>query len=185
MEPRLDSSLSNDEKYELLMKLLEEKLEAGDGDKRLYETNYQQWDGIWLGIATMRARLGMDDEETIRMLVERRKDKTNLSHLHNLSAVLLKKGKYAEAEEKAEKVKEWLDGKLGRDSPQALGSRKIIAQAVWKQGRVEEAKGKFKEMEELVVGGMDGTYGVYMEEQEEILRKAIKDLEGETEGCIT
>lgn len=72
-----------------------------------------------------------EEEQTIRMLIDKRKDKTNLSHMHTLSAILLGRGKYAKAEEMEGKVKVWLDGKLGRDSPQALGSRKIIAQAVW------------------------------------------------------
>ena len=42
MEPHLNSSGSNDEKYKLLVKLLKEKLEDGDGEKRLHEANYQK-----------------------------------------------------------------------------------------------------------------------------------------------
>ena len=59
----------------------------------------------------------VDEEETIMMPAERRKDKANCSHFHKLSGIVLKKGKYAEAEEKAEMLKVWLDSKLGRDLP--------------------------------------------------------------------
>jgi len=44
-------------------------------------------------------------EATIRELVDRRKDKSNLSHMHSLSSFLYDRGKYVEAEEMERKVK--------------------------------------------------------------------------------
>jgi hypothetical protein len=142
MESRLDGSLSNDEKHELLLKLLREKLEAEDkaaAPQTLCDVNHKAWDDIQLGIVTMQGQLShlSDQEATVRLLISARTDPTNLSHFYNLSSILLQQKKYAEAEETALPVKDWLDGKLGKESPQALGSRTTIAQAVWKQGRVE------------------------------------------------
>jgi hypothetical protein len=119
-----------------------------------------------------------DKEATVRLLISARTDPTNLSHFYNLSSILLQQKKYAEAEETALPVKDWLDGKLGKESPQALGSRTTIAQAVWKQGRVEEARGLLEEMEAIIEGGSQGTFGVYMDEQREILGRIRRELKG-------
>jgi hypothetical protein len=183
MEPRLDGSLSNDEKHELLLKLLREKLEAEDkaaAPQTLCDVNHKAWDDIQLGIVTMQGQLNhlSDQEATVRLLISARTDPTNLSHFYNLSSILLQQKKYAEAEETALPVKDWLDGKLGKESPQALGSRTTIAQAVWKQGRVEEARGLLEEMEAIIEGGSQGTFGVYMDEQREILGRIRRELKG-------
>ena len=164
MEPKLDSSLSNDEKHELLLKLPREKLEAEDkaaGPQTLYDINHRAWDKIQLGIVTMQGQLDQlsDQEATVRLLISARTDPTNLSHFYNLSSILLQQEKYAEAEGTALPVKDWLDGKLGKESPQALGSRTAIAQAVWKWGRVEGARGILEEMESIIEGEARGQIG--------------------------
>lgn len=187
MELRLIGSLPNFEKYELLLKILNEKLEASNKaatPRTMQEVDHKAWDDLMLGIVTMYARLNRlsDQESTVRLLIAKRQDPSNLSHFYNLAGVLLEQGKYAEAEERASKARDWLDGKLGKDSPQALGARKIIAEAAWKQGRVEEAMGLMGEMEGIVDGGGEGTFGIYMDEQREMLSKMKEELEAWKEG---
>lgn len=182
----LDSTLSKSGKLELLLKLLREKLSSQDAaaaPQTPYDVNYEAWDKLLLGIYTMQGQLGQsaDAEKTIRMLVDRRKDKTNLSHLHSLSGLLDEQGKYAEAEETEEPVKLWLDERLGKDSPQALGSRRIIVRAIWKQGpsRRAEAKELFSEVMDLIGGMGGGQFAVYQAEQREITEKMVAELEKE------
>jgi len=64
-------------------------------------------------------------------------------------------------------VKGWLEGKLGKDCPQALGAWRIIVQAVWKQGagRRGEAERLMGEMGEVVEGMRGGVYGMYEAEE--------------------
>jgi predicted Zn-dependent protease len=182
METRLDGSLSDMEKHELLLKILNEKLEAGDkaaAPKTLEEVDHKAWDDVMLAVVTMQGQLNRlsDQEATLRLMIDKKADPTNLSHFHNLAEALLRQGKYAEAEDMETKARDWLDGKLGKDSPQSLGARKIIAEAVWKQGRVEEARGLLGEMEQIIEEGGEGTYGIYMEEQRETLGRAREELE--------
>jgi hypothetical protein len=47
----------------------------------------------------------------MRMMCDRRKDKTNLSHFHTLAGLLFARGKYAEAEGMERDVKVWLEEK--------------------------------------------------------------------------
>lgn len=183
----LDSTLNKDGKLELLLQLLQERLSSRDAaaaPRTLYDVNYEAWDKLLLGICTMQGQLGQsaEAEKTIRTLVDRRKDKTNLSHLHSLSGLLAEQGRYAEAEETEMPVKLWLDERLGKDSPQALGSRRIIAKVMWKQGpsRQGEARELLAEVMELIGGMGGGQFAVYQAEQRETTEKMIADLE---RGC--
>ncbi|EON63811.1 hypothetical protein W97_03039 [Coniosporium apollinis CBS 100218] len=180
----LDSTLSKDGKLELLLQLLQEKLfsrDAAAAPQTLYDVDYAAWDKLLLGMCTMQGQLGQsaEAEKTIRSLVDRRKDRTNLSHLHSLSGLLAEQGKHAEAEETEMPVKLWLDERLGKDSPQALGSRRIIAKAMWKQGpsRQGEARELLAEVMELIGGMSGGQFAVYQAEQRETTEKMIADLE--------
>ncbi|TVY57994.1 hypothetical protein LSUE1_G009136, partial [Lachnellula suecica] len=138
------STLDMKSKVALLDNLLDERLAAKDAaaaPSTLYDVDYDYWKKIWLAKVSMQVEV--DDpgiEQTIRMLIARNKDPANLSYNHNLTGVLLRKGKFAEAEAMEVDVPAFLDGKLGRDSPQSLSSRRMIAHAVWKQGRRAEAE---------------------------------------------
>ncbi|KAK3692984.1 hypothetical protein B0T22DRAFT_532348 [Podospora appendiculata] len=150
-----DSALSQQQKLELLERLLRERLatrEAAAAPQTLHDADYAAWEGLWLGIATMQSDLGRAEaaEQTVRMMITLRQDTTNLSFLHSLAGMLLARGEYAEAERIEKEVKPWLDGRLGRDSPQALNARRMITAAVWKQGTAGGGGGG--------VGGAGGDY---------------------------
>ncbi|KAK3333055.1 hypothetical protein B0T19DRAFT_115559 [Cercophora scortea] len=185
-----DTDLSHQAKLELLERLLRERLATKEADvapQTLHETDYPAWERLYLAIVTMQKELGRaaEAEQTLRMMIENRRDKTNLSFLHSLASMLLARGEYAEAERMEREVVGWLDGRLGRGSPQALNARRIVAEAVWKQGRRGEAEVVLKEVEGIL--GEDGEmgmggYAVYREGEVEATEKLRRELVGVGEG---
>ena len=180
-----ESHLPKDEKLKQLLVLLHEKLareDAAAAPQTYYDVDFKGWNTLQLGVYTMQDQLELPEAEpTLRMMVDKRKDKSNLSHLHTLASLLLKQGKYVEAEEAARPVCDWLDGLVGKNSPQALGSRRMIAQAVWRQGpsRHAEAARLFAEIKELIATMDGGRFAVYKDEELEMVEKLINDLEKE------
>jgi len=177
-----NSTQSKSEKLQLLLRLLQEKIAARDAQaspQTFYDVDYEAWDTAWLAVYTMQYELGLPEaEQTIRMLIDRRKNKANLSHFHSLAALLFDKGRYAEAEETERPVLDWLVGRLGDTSPQALGSRRIIARSIWKQGpeRRAEAEALFEQVKRFIEESGSGKYAVYKDEQMEETEKMIADL---------
>jgi hypothetical protein len=181
----LDDSLSKDGKLELLLKLLQDELASEDkaaAPQTLYDVDFPAWDKLLLAIHTMQLRLKRLDsaESTLRELIDRRKDPTNLCHLHSLSCLLEQRGDYMGAEQTERLVKVWLDGKLGNDSPQSLGSRRIIARNLWRQGGEKrgEARRGIEEVRGLIEGSGGGRYAVYRDEQKRITEEIVKGMEG-------
>ncbi|KAK0631541.1 hypothetical protein B0T14DRAFT_501881 [Immersiella caudata] len=177
-----NSTHSKSEKLELLLRLLHEKIAAKDtkaSPQTFYDVDYKSWDTAMLGVQTIQYELDLPEaEQTIRMMIERRKNKNNLSHFHSLSVLLFEKGRYVEAEETERPVLEWLVGRLGDTSPQALGSRRIIARSMWKQGgeKLAKAEALFEEVKRLVEESGNGKYAVYKDEQLEETEKMVEDL---------
>lgn len=178
-----NSTQSKSEKLEVLLRLLQEKIAAEDAKaspQTFYDVDFEAWETAWLGVHTMQYNLGRipEAEQTLRMLIDRRKNKTNLSHFHSLSVMLFEQGRYAEAERMERPVLDWLVGRLGDTSPQALGSRRIIARSIWKQGpeRRAEAEVLFEEVKRLVEESGSGKYAVYKDEQMEVTETMIGDL---------
>lgn len=177
------STQSKSEKLELLLRLLQEKIAARDEEaspQTFYDVDYEAWDTTWLAVHTIQYELGClpEAEQIIRMLMNRRKNKANLSHFHSLSVLLFEQGRYSEAEEVERPVLDWLVGRLGDTSPQALGSRRIIARAIWKQGseRRSEAEALFEEVKRLAEESGSGKYAVYRDDQMEETETMIADL---------
>ena len=92
--------------------------------------------------------------------------------------MLFARGEYAEAEGIEKEVRVWLEGKLGKDCPQALGASRIIAQAIWKQGlaRRAEAEQLLDEMKGVIDQMGSGPFGMYQEQERELFEKMIEDL---------
>ncbi|KAK3389314.1 hypothetical protein B0H63DRAFT_463373 [Podospora didyma] len=201
-----DSEAPKTEKLELLLRLLEEKLATEEEvsvvwfDAPLHVREYKRWQSLVQGIYTMQDALDrLDDaEKSIRLLVDRcppgggQQDENgsssslvssaNVGALHMLGDHLVKMKKFVEAEETALPVREWMDAspKLGRDSPQALGSRRIILRALWGQGpeRKADAEAVLAEIYAIIEDLGTGTsrFSVYQEEEKEIIDKMVKDL---------
>ncbi|KAK7943315.1 uncharacterized protein PG986_012428 [Apiospora aurea] len=194
LSPRFDDELDRTAKLELLARLLREELKEQDAaadaehsGRTFYDVDYTRWRAVWLAIASMQLELGhsAEAESTLRMLHEKRQDPANLSHLHSLASLLLARGAYAETEKMETEVRAWLDSCLGRDSPQALSARRMLAEATWKQGtaRRKEAEDVLDEMR-IIIGEMGaGQYAVYQDEEKEMMEKLARSLhEGLQDG---
>lgn len=181
-----DSAAPVSDKLALLLRLLQAKLAAASAaaaPRPLHEADHALWDSLQLAVLEMQLQQPGSEaaaEATARLRVEHRGgggDSSNLSAAHALAALLVDRGQYAEAEATEAPVRDWLDGRLGSDSPQALGSRRIIARAVWGQGRRDEARALFGEIRELIEKMGEGRFAVYQEEEREILDEAMGKLE--------
>jgi len=127
----------------------------------------------------MQSALGQkaEEEKLCRELAARSEEKDNLKSQHYLSFVLEERGYFAEAEKIALSLKPRIDKELGEDSPQVVGCRKIVARAVWKLGRKEEARELIREVFLLIDRMGDGKYAVYQEGNRLMLEGMVKELE--------
>ncbi|KAL2126157.1 hypothetical protein VTI74DRAFT_1585 [Chaetomium olivicolor] len=105
-------------------------------------------------------------------------------HLHEAEQTvhhLVRSGKYKEAEETERTVCAWMDTQLslGKDSPQAINARRIIARALWGQGtpRRADAEALLAEIKEIVDGMGSGRFSVYQEEERRLNRQMLAELE--------
>ncbi|KAI7973857.1 hypothetical protein EIK77_001056 [Talaromyces pinophilus] len=186
----IDPDSTNDEptKLRLLLQILREKLAREEAaispPGSLNTQNYTHWNQLVQGIYVVENELDLPEaEQTVRTLVERRPDESNVVPPHMLSEYLVKHGKYEEAERTARPVVAWMDAQphIGKASPQALNSRRIIVRALWFQGpsRRTEANALIAEIRELVEG-MGGTkFEVYQEEERQFNEELIADLQKE------
>lgn len=185
---RFDDTLGRVAKLELLAELLRDELKeqddaaaSGESGRTFYDVDYIRWRAVWLAIASAQLELGQGAaaEDTLRMLHEKRRDPANLSHLHSLASLLLARGAYAETEKMETDVRAWLDGCLGRDSPQALSARRMLAEATWRQGstRRTEAEHMLEEIR-VIIGDMGaGQYAVYQDEEKKMMDQLISSLQ--------
>jgi hypothetical protein len=171
-----DSTEDSRAKLQLLLRLLEEKIAqeeaAATPPQSLYETDYKRWYSLWQGVFRMQDMLDLPEaEDTVRMLVARA-EKGNSVPRHMLADYLVKIGKYAEAEDTERPVLAWMESgpHLGRESPQAINARRIMARALWGQGppRRVEAEALLAEIDAIVDGMGDGRFGVYQEEEKRL-----------------
>ncbi|KAM0425812.1 hypothetical protein ACHAPT_009063 [Fusarium lateritium] len=120
-------------------------------------------------------------EQTIQMLVDRRPDKSNKGPLHMLADHFFGNGEYAKAEETERTVCAWMDAheRLGRDSPQALSARRFLVKTLWMQGtsRRAEAHEMIAEINSIIDGMATGNFGVYQEEEVELMRQLVDELQ--------
>ncbi|OIW28122.1 hypothetical protein CONLIGDRAFT_579742 [Coniochaeta ligniaria NRRL 30616] len=172
-----------------LLSFLKDELdrEEAAASGSLFETNHRRWYDLWQAIFVYQSELDLlEAEETIRMLVARNPDpKSEVRPSHILAEYLVKVGKYKEAEETELPVRAWMDARahLGRDSPQAINARRIIAKALWGQGppRRAEAKALVAEIDDIVDGMGGGKFGVYQTEEKRlnnVMKTELENLKG-------
>lgn len=166
-------------KLQLLLHLLEDKLAQEEAavspSQSLHDANYARWYDLWQAIQAFQSASGLLEaaEVTARMLVARQPEgSTDVRPRHILAEHLVKVGKYAEAEATARPVCAWMDAqpRLGKDSPQAINSRRMIARALWGQGqpRRVEAAALLAEIDDIVDGMGGGRFAVYQEEEKRL-----------------
>ncbi|KAK4188719.1 hypothetical protein QBC35DRAFT_495401 [Podospora australis] len=189
-----DSTASHQEKLTLLLSLLQAKVEqeealAAQSSSTLHEADYKKWHSLYQGIYTYQTELKLlsDAGKTIRMLVEKRSS-TNDIPLHCFADHLITAEKdYKQAEEIEKLVLEKWEKvpQLGRDSPQCINARRIIARAVWMQGkeRREEADTMIAEIEAITEEMRNGRFAAYLEEERKLNSEMMEKLKAEGPVC--
>ena len=71
---------------------------------------------------------------------------------------------------------EFLIERAGNDSPQAMSSRRIIAKAVWMQGRQAEAEKLIAETFALIEASGTGKFAVYQESERKMTEEMVEEL---------
>jgi tetratricopeptide (TPR) repeat protein len=171
--------LSNEKKAEMLIKILREKiLELETPDQPLWVTNNAAWRKIMMGIGTVYGESGQIDEQiqVAEELIDKQEDKLNLSHQHALAALLVQRGDYERAEVLEKPCTEYMDNNTGKDSPQSMSSRRVLAKAIWMQGRQDEAEKLIKELFDLIEMSGSGKYAVYQEGENEMAEEMLEEL---------
>lgn len=176
------ASKSTEEKHRFLLQLIEQKLATLEAaaPHGLRQSDWPSWVNIMAAIFELQQTLDMAEAEaTLDTLVGNGKDGCrNYAFVYQLARVKLQRGQYGEAEALAKETLPWMEKHevLGKDSPQALGTHRIILQAVAKQGRADEARA-IADATKALIGGMGaGRYSKYAEEEEQELEKTVKEL---------
>lgn len=180
----LDGALNENQKLELLLKLLQEKLESRKAEvapQSLCSIDFAEWQRLMIGIETMQKFLDLpEEEETLRIIMENGRDgKRNMSGVNMMAIFKEKHGLYSEAETLAREVLPFMQTHemLGVDSPQAMGTTRTLIRSIWKQGREEEAEGLVKETSNLVEHMKDGKFGKYQAEEHRMLVDLVAELQ--------
>ncbi|RAK96755.1 tetratricopeptide repeat protein [Aspergillus ibericus CBS 121593] len=176
-------SATQTEKIAVTLDILREKLQHEESKytppAEFYTADHDAWSDIWLSIAYISMKLDRMDEaeEVYRMLVTKRLDPNDLVPANNLCAFLVKNtSKYEEVKTLSAPCMEWLDKKLGRASPQAIGVRKNIAEAEWKQGNRERAQEMIAEIFECIDELKGSRFAVYEDDEREYAQGWEEDL---------
>ncbi|OOF99376.1 hypothetical protein ASPCADRAFT_203141 [Aspergillus carbonarius ITEM 5010] len=165
-------SATHPEKIAVILDILQDKLHREEAKypppAELCTADHNTWSRIWLSIASTKMTLGRVDEveEVHRMLVAKRLDPNDLVPVNNLCSFLVHNtDKFEEAKTLAGPCKDWLDENLGRASPQAIGVRKIIAEAEWKLGNRDRAQELVVEIFECIDELKGGKFAVYEDDE--------------------
>lgn len=176
--------LSNKQKATILLTIIRDKIVALESpDHPLWETDFPTWQTLMQAAISMHGELELLDEEikAEEQVIEKRGDKSIPAHAHGLAYLLSKRGlpgDFEKSEELERNAIEWFDVNLGKDSPQALSVRRVIATAVWGQERYTEAEGLIAEMFQLIEGSKTGEYGVYQDEERQLVNELVEELKG-------
>ncbi|KAJ6520401.1 hypothetical protein C8R45DRAFT_887674 [Mycena sanguinolenta] len=184
-EISFDGSLSVPSKLSFLLSILETRLEtrkAAASPAPLHVADPREWQRLMLGIETMQSHLRLPEEgDTIRAMLDTSEGSLRLSWLNMLAGFKLRQGEYAEAERLERELLPWMqtDARMGKDSPQALGTTRRIIEAMWKQGgsKVEDARRLIEETGELVEAMGTSKFAKYQEDERQMLRELVAQLE--------
>ncbi|PWY79744.1 hypothetical protein BO70DRAFT_362877 [Aspergillus heteromorphus CBS 117.55] len=117
-----------------------------------------------------------DAERGLRLLVAAEPE--NLALVYNLASFLVDEtSQYEAARGYALRLRDGLDGKLVRASPQAIGTRKTLATVSWKEGEMDRAKAEIEEVWKCIDELKGTRFEVYEEEESVSAREWLDGLE--------
>ncbi|RAQ50231.1 hypothetical protein AFGD_011601 [Aspergillus flavus] len=178
------STLSNPAKFELLEQALTRKLlslEESANSSSLHDTDYPTWQR--LNFALFHVLRGAGDaarqKETLLKLVHNPGPSgQDVAALQNLATLYEETGEHAQAEKLAKETLPLLrqHPALGQDSPQSLGSLRILIKALWKQGKEKEAEQVIQEASASIDRLAGGKFSDVQQEEKEALETVVADL---------
>jgi hypothetical protein len=183
--------LSNAAKSAILIEFLENKIATSEVDGvPLYRTDNKKWMRIKMAIGTLYGETGQLAEQIAACdeLIEKQEDKSNLSHQHALAWLLNQrgeKGDYVRAEGIERPCTAYMDEHVGSDSPQSMSSRRIVAKAVWMQGRFGEAEMLLGELFGLIREMGGGKFAVYEESERKMTEEMAEEMKRLKPGSST
>ncbi|KAK0730264.1 hypothetical protein B0H67DRAFT_561167 [Lasiosphaeris hirsuta] len=187
MEPEFFhlTTLTVPEKHQLLLGRSHAALAAREAEaasSSLRDADNKAWHRYMLAIYTSQNELKLPEARyTLQLMLDNSSGDARVPWLNMMAAYNIDQGDYAQGEKMEREVLPWMQNhpRLGVDSPQALGTMRRIAVAVWKQGREAEARALITEMEALVEGLSAGPskFVKYQEDERGELRKVVYELE--------
>ncbi|KAE8312999.1 major facilitator superfamily domain-containing protein [Aspergillus transmontanensis] len=180
----LDPTTPNATKLTILEQALTQKLQSLENAAKptpLYEKDHPTWQSLKSALFHINRGTG-DVEKQESLLLEQvnhpgPKGK-DLAALQNLAGLYAEKGEYEKAERLARETVPALREHpvLGRDSPQVLGSLRILIKALAGQGKIGEAEGVIGEAEESIENLAGGQFEEHQQEERDALEKVVAGL---------
>lgn len=186
IDPANTSGLTDKERISLLVELLQNKLThitAAGGEE---VKGSKKWNSLLNSIGFLQHKLGLVKESgiTIRTMVASEKEGSTHGIISKaaMARQLIDERNFAEAEELMRPACIEVDGpeRKWKYSPQSVGYRRTLLEAIWKQGeeRRKEAEELVEEIKELIEGMNGGKMEVYVESERETLEKLLGELKG-------
>jgi hypothetical protein len=156
---------STEEKAQVLIRMLQNHIVSNEtNNEPLYETDNAAWRKHMMAIGTIYVETGQLNEQIKAAEALIKYGTEDSSHKHALAGLLTKRGDpgdFKRAEGLELPFKDTVDNQLGKDSPQSLSSRRIIAKAIWMQNRQSEAKTLIAEIYGLIDDMAKGKFSSY------------------------
>ncbi|KAK0648013.1 hypothetical protein B0T16DRAFT_312337, partial [Cercophora newfieldiana] len=171
------AGLNANDKIALLLKILQEKFASDDVKK-----GSKEWRSVLGSISFLQQKLGLVKEagESIRTLIAAEQNGPGIALKQALGHQLINEGMYVEAEELMRPACIEVDGpdRAWKYSPQSVGFRRTLLEAIWKQGvgKREDAEDLVEEIKELIEGMRGGEMEVYVDDERETLEKLLGEL---------
>ena len=172
------------DKWKLLLSRLEDKWEATKSrydPAPVYQANNKAWMDLRLAMWTVLHEL-KEMDAAIAILNEMSAHGTynnQMSAKNMLAGLYTELGRFAEAEVMGKECLTWLRElpQCGPKSPMALGCQRRLLEAIFKQGKEEEAKDIEVKMEDLIQGLSGHQFEKYQDEEQQMLKDKIKELQ--------
>ncbi|KAK4155423.1 hypothetical protein C8A00DRAFT_13533 [Chaetomidium leptoderma] len=183
IDAAITAGLNNKEKIQLLLKILQDRSSGG-----AIPVNSKAWNRLMYAIFILQKELRLTQEagRSIRALVAAEEGSPSIVMKQALAHQLIDEWKFTEAEGLIRPACDEIDAtSVGRNSPQGIGYRRTLLEAIWKQG-VERRDEAFEMEEEIIArieGMAGGEFAVYVDAEREELRNLMGDLAFKKLAC--
>jgi tetratricopeptide (TPR) repeat protein len=162
----------------LLLKRLEEK-----GDDKFKDADPKGWKRLKYSISSFYTYASdfTAAEAVLRELVA--SDETGSNYVQSLALILYFQRRFEEAETEAKKALDAIQKLLGDDSPQSLGTLRMLTLIVAQEGKFDEAEKYLEAVAKGIVKLKDGTrYAKYEPEEQKAYEKTAESVENIKKG---